>query len=690
MTNGSYSLYNGWVKVPDKDSIPDEYPELEPEYSEWVSRANTCSTIEDADNFLDDVYKLRQQGLLATGEYGKENLIFKELRNNGILQRLKDMKVKEQNKAMSLESLEEGKIGDFVWQALNNTDDVIGGIKKSVKDNIDSAKTKINSYVGRENLVKYILDSASSMPKSQFENYLARSWVPSSIRNDSSQLPEYLLNKMSPSNLYDLYNNIKHYITMQTKYNHIQESANGDHLEADLKALFKRKGYDITSVEVKAMIEEAAEYIRSWWEEGETDYDAEQWFMDTEMNYPEDLESLPLKEACNEGVSQSGWVDEDDLEDIRDMIYDDTGINVEVDFAGDEDSICFAPYGWEDGVEEPDALDTISDWCHDHLEQALFNAYTVTDIYYNSGCIVADIEKWEDDMMESCEKPFKEDYEDMPYSYDGFLTDEDLEDVRDMIYDDLGINVEVDFDEAADVSTLVFEPDDKDPEILDEISDWCHDNLEAALNYNYIWTAINLDSDAVRVEIEADIDESCGKKLNEAEETDTRAQELANYLGVDVDEVKNGYTDNLYEVGNEEYWVLTEDEAEEEAKAGVLSLVDDMGLQSFSLNFQDEIINNYVDEDFIMKALDDEIEYYRTQENDEETAEMLEEMDFEEAFNYFRDMFSKQDFADWVKDHIDWDAVAEAVVRLDGPENTLATYDGEEIQLDNYYAYRAN
>jgi len=34
MTNGSYSLYNGWVKVPDKDSIPDEYPDLEPEYSE--------------------------------------------------------------------------------------------------------------------------------------------------------------------------------------------------------------------------------------------------------------------------------------------------------------------------------------------------------------------------------------------------------------------------------------------------------------------------------------------------------------------------------------------------------------------------------------------------------------------------------------------------------------------------------
>ena len=34
LSNGSYSLYNGWVKVPDKDSIPDQYPELEPEYTE--------------------------------------------------------------------------------------------------------------------------------------------------------------------------------------------------------------------------------------------------------------------------------------------------------------------------------------------------------------------------------------------------------------------------------------------------------------------------------------------------------------------------------------------------------------------------------------------------------------------------------------------------------------------------------
>ena len=568
-----------------------------------------------------------------------------------------------------------------------------------------------------------------------------------------------------------------------------------------------------------------------------------------------------LDESLNEGVSQDGYIDENDLEDIRDYLYDDTGINVEIDFDGGNNSLSFAPYDWEDGVEESDVLDVISDWCHNQLEQTLLNAYTVTDVYYSSGCVVADLEKWEEDntnesLTEGTDKITvklsKDDLDDIPveelhpdyydlyikdkgdyieitgyetniwnalhpydlhwrttkvnenltegamtngsyslyngwvkvpdkdsipdeypelepeysewvsrsntcstiddidnflddvyklrqqgllatgeygkdnlifkelrnngilqrlkdmkvkeqnkemsleslneagYSYDGFLDDDDLEDVRDMIYDDLGINVEVDFDEAADVPTLIFEPDDKDPDVLDELSDWCHDNLESALNYNYICNAIYSDPDCVKVEIKADIDESCGKELNEAEETDTRAQELAKYLGVDVDEVKNGYTDNMYEVGNEEYWVLTEDEAKEQAKAGILDLVDDMGLQSFSPNFQDEIIDNYVDEDFIMNALDDEIDYYRTQEDDEETAEMLEEMDFAEAFNYFRDMFDKQDFYNWVKDHIDWDAVADEVIRIDGPENTLATYDGEEIQLDNYYAYRAN
>lgn len=142
MTNGSYSLYNGWVKVPNKDSIPDEYPDLEPEYSEWVKRAESLETIEDINNFIDDVYKLRQQGLLNSGEYGKENLIFKELRNNGYLQKAKDMKVEKQNQEMSLESLGEALSYEEAKKVLakqglelsRDTYDLILGLNKRPKD----------------------------------------------------------------------------------------------------------------------------------------------------------------------------------------------------------------------------------------------------------------------------------------------------------------------------------------------------------------------------------------------------------------------------------------------------------------------------------------------------------------------------------------------------------------------------
>ena len=104
-SNGIYSLKNGWLKVPVKDDIPDDV-DLEPELSEFRQRANECDSIEAIDSFMDDIYKLRQESILTDGEYGKGNLVFKSLRNEGILQQLKDKKVELENKEMSLESLE--------------------------------------------------------------------------------------------------------------------------------------------------------------------------------------------------------------------------------------------------------------------------------------------------------------------------------------------------------------------------------------------------------------------------------------------------------------------------------------------------------------------------------------------------------------------------------------------------------
>ena len=100
-SNGVYSLYNGWLKEPIRDDIPNV--ELEPELSEWKEKAEGArGSIEDIEKFLNDVYVLRQDSILKEGEFGKGNLIFKQLRNEGILQSLKDLKVTLENKAMSL------------------------------------------------------------------------------------------------------------------------------------------------------------------------------------------------------------------------------------------------------------------------------------------------------------------------------------------------------------------------------------------------------------------------------------------------------------------------------------------------------------------------------------------------------------------------------------------------------------
>ena len=185
MTNGSYSLYNGWVKVPDKDRIPDEYPDLEPEYSEWVERAESCKTIEDIDNFLDDVYKLRQSGLLATGEYGKENLIFKELRNNGFLQKIKDLKVELQNKEMSLESLNEGGIG---WDSYLNTLHQLEDLYKKSK----SFKKKVDKWFTKNNFSNEIVDL---YPEDMYKMLSDLGYSKISLPEDTENLGEHGLRR---------------------------------------------------------------------------------------------------------------------------------------------------------------------------------------------------------------------------------------------------------------------------------------------------------------------------------------------------------------------------------------------------------------------------------------------------------------------------------------------------------------
>lgn len=114
VSNGVYSVKNNkWVKKPVHTDIP-EYDEkaLKDLVAKWEAKYNKLINEIKADKLddekkvvklLEDIYdKLRKKGI-AKGEYSIENLAFKELRNKGYLDTLKNYRNELVSKRLSLE-----------------------------------------------------------------------------------------------------------------------------------------------------------------------------------------------------------------------------------------------------------------------------------------------------------------------------------------------------------------------------------------------------------------------------------------------------------------------------------------------------------------------------------------------------------------------------------------------------------
>lgn len=103
-SNGMYSLNTGWLKEPVQSNIPDiDENELNTLVGEYENKIEGAKSIEAIDNIIDSLYILRQESILKDGEFGIGNQCFKEIRNMGLLQELKDKKVELENQEMSLE-----------------------------------------------------------------------------------------------------------------------------------------------------------------------------------------------------------------------------------------------------------------------------------------------------------------------------------------------------------------------------------------------------------------------------------------------------------------------------------------------------------------------------------------------------------------------------------------------------------
>lgn len=201
----------------------------------------------------------------------------------------------------------------------------------------------------------------------------------------------------------------------------------------------------------------------------------------------------------------------------------------------------------------------------------------------------------------------------------------------------------------------------------------------------------------------------------ESDEIKTMVRELADYTGNDYADAEVSYNAGpgslAVEVtfGREEYYCYEDySDAESAAQEDCKELFDDIGIEG--IRFENiGGIENFVDEGWFDDAKKEDAEYYVSDIHESDPERYQEEfgdLDEDEAvekyldgyydgdsIQWYIDNFGKKEFTEIVKKNnlIDLDKLAEAIVDADGPANSLARYDGDEISLDcGYYCYRTN
>lgn len=233
-----------------------------------------------------------------------------------------------------------------------------------------------------------------------------------------------------------------------------------------------------------------------------------------------------------------------------------------------------------------------------------------------------------------------------------------------------------------------------------------------AFGYKIIKEAEGDDTEEVEDEPETEDDPLDG----ESDEIKTMVRELADYTGNEYSDAEVEYNEGPGSLavqvtfGNEEYYCYEDySDAESAAQEDCKELFDDIGTEG--IRFENiGGIENFVDTGWFEDARRESAESYVYDIHDSDPDRYEEEfgdMDVDDAVEkyldddgyendpvqWYIDNFGKKELSDVVKKNnlIDEDKLAEAIVDADGPANSLARYDGDEISLDcGYYCYRTN
>lgn len=194
-------------------------------------------------------------------------------------------------------------------------------------------------------------------------------------------------------------------------------------------------------------------------------------------------------------------------------------------------------------------------------------------------------------------------------------------------------------------------------------------------------------------------------------------ESLADYLDVETEDiVQSTYNPNLFVVEGNDEWLIygTEQEAEEAAVEQVKNLLDSEGISFLNWECMSADIADFVDTEWFDTAKRENYEAYvediRDEWEDDDKTRLEVEMEnagceteedfidylcdsWPDSIEWFRFTFGDAELDSVVINNpevVDIDKLAQYVVDTNGAANTLASYDGEEIDLYNCYAYRVD
>ena len=127
--NGLYSLNTGWVDFPKKIKPLKNSEAVKAKYNEYVEAAKEIKEGDLAEKLLEKIKKMRKSGLADGGEFSVENLVFKKLRDNGVIEKLMKVKKEDYDKKLSLSKVHEALyLLDKIAEGLNEMMGGEGGI----------------------------------------------------------------------------------------------------------------------------------------------------------------------------------------------------------------------------------------------------------------------------------------------------------------------------------------------------------------------------------------------------------------------------------------------------------------------------------------------------------------------------------------------------------------------------------